>query len=396
MNRFLEKFAIGSAHPDLPGYYEGAISLFAEMGNDILNFEKYHIYTYMKEDIARIRDLIAEDDDNIIYAYMLYLAMQADDNDAINALSRPNCHLCEEKYDLLPLFALLYCVPGQVRSLREKGVPEDVIDATLNMYENQVQDFININKRYGISAYVSWMMRFVRCEIIRVGRFNLEICRYEDKFDIFESNGKITVLPKGITFHRSGQILGSAGCEDAEGSFHADITETDTYYEGCLIEDCIVKDELVRLDKRLWKKSLTSGDTVIYVHIPQGGPLEPESCKKDLACGRKIIHECFCKTKAMFTCTWLFSPQLREIIGHESNLTAFGKMFHRFPAASNGEAPYDYVFHCPRTTPLEQVPAGNRFARAVKDYMLGGGFIRETQGIMLNIPGYEEGQSCQR
>ena len=58
---------------------------------------------------------------------MMYLAIKAGDNDAITALARPNAHLKDEKYDLLPLFPLLYCVPDQVRTLREKGVPEEKI-----------------------------------------------------------------------------------------------------------------------------------------------------------------------------------------------------------------------------------------------------------------------------
>ncbi|MBR6766446.1 MAG: DUF5596 domain-containing protein [Clostridia bacterium] len=389
MKQFLEKFSIESTNPNLPGYYEGAKALFAEKGSDILRFEKHSVYTYMKEDIARVRDLIAADDDSILYAYMMYLAMKADDNDAITALARPNRHLAQEKYDLLPLFPMLYCIPDQVRTLRKKGVPEDVIADTLNMYEAQVQDFVNIHDHYGICEYVDWMMRFVRCDIIRVGRFNLEICPYEDEFDIFENNGKIAVLPKGVTFHRSGQILGNAGCEDTEGSFTAELVETDAYYEGCLIEDCVAKNERVRLDKRHWKRYITTGDTVICVHIPDGEPLTPETCFRDLARGRKIIHECFCETKALFTYTWLLSPQLRDIIGRESNLTAFGKMFHRFPAASDGSAPFDYVFRCPKDTPLELVPVKNRFAGAVKDFMLKGGFIWETQGIILDIPNEE-------
>jgi len=383
MENFLNKFGINTRCENMPLYFERAKALFAEKGADILDFERYAIYTYMEPDIARIRDIIAEDGDSILYAYFLYAAIEAGDNDAIVALSCPNHHLSDEKYDLLPLFSMLYCIPDQVRTLRRKGVPEDVIAATLNMYEAQVQDFVNIHDHYGICEYVDWMMRFVRCDIIRVGRFNLEICPYEDDFDIFENNGKLAVLPKGVTFHRSGQVLGNAGCEDTEGSFTAELVETDAYYEGCLIEDCIAKNERIRLDKRHWKRYITTGDTVICVHIPDGEPLTPETCRRDLARGRKIIHECFCETKAFFTYTWLLSPQLRDIIGRERNLTTFGKMFYRFPAASDGSAPFDYVFHCPKDTPLEQVPVKNRFARAVRDFMIDGGFIWEVQGIIL-------------
>ena len=75
MENFLNKFGINTRCENMPLYFERAKALFAEKGADILDFERYAIYTYMEPDIARIRDIIAEDGDSILYAYFLYAAI---------------------------------------------------------------------------------------------------------------------------------------------------------------------------------------------------------------------------------------------------------------------------------------------------------------------------------
>lgn len=383
MENFLKKFNIEKRTDSLCGYFEKARILYAEKGDDIMDFERYSIFTYMKDDIARIRDEVKKDDDNILYAYMLYLAMEARDMAAIKALSSPNKELNDEKYDLLPMFSLLYCVPALVDELRKKGLPEDIINATLNMYENQTQDFVDLYGHYGISVYVGWMMKFVNCEIIRVGRFNFEICNYSKDFDVFENNGKLAVLPKGVTFHRSGQILGSIGCTDTEGSFTADITETDEYYEGCLIENGIAKNIKRRLNKSQWKKVLTKGDRVINYHIPTGGKLDYDSCQKDIARGKEVINRCFGEVKGFFCLTWIIDPQIKKIMGRDTNLTKFADMFEKFPLKSQGHDIFEYVFVCSPDTPLEQLPEKSGFAKAIKQHLINGGHIWGAQGFAL-------------
>ena len=383
MKKFLEKFDIQTSVESFAEYFEGAKKLYAEKGNDIMDFERYSIFTYMKDDVSRIRDEVIKDSDNVLYAYFLYLAIEKRDSAAIKALSCPNKKLEDERYDFLPMFSLLYCVPALVAELRAKGVPQDVIDATLNMYENQTQDFVDLYHRYGISVYVSWMMKFIKCEIIRVGRFNFEICNYSKDYDVFENKGQLAVLPKGITYHRSGQVLGSIDCTDEEGSFTGDMVETDEYYEGILIENGIAKNEKRRLYKSEWKKVLTKGDRVINYHIPTGGKLDHDACEIDIQRGKKIINECFGGIKGFFCLTWIIDPQIKEIMGRETNLTKFADRFEKFPLKSQGHDIFEYVFVCSPDTPLEELPEKSGFAKAIKNHLMNGGHIWGAQGVAL-------------
>ncbi len=147
-NRFLEKFGIKDAPENIDAYYAAARSEFALHGEEILDFERYNIFTYMRDDIARIADAIRRDCDLVIYCYLLNAAIRADDLPAINALSAPRAADGSEVYDSLSLFALMWELPKMLGQHRRRRVPEDVTAATLEMFQNQVGDFVKLHGYY--------------------------------------------------------------------------------------------------------------------------------------------------------------------------------------------------------------------------------------------------------
>ena len=387
MEKFLQKFEIEARLDSFPSLYETALSEYARFGADILDFEKYPIFTHMAEDVRRIKGELVKDADNLVYAYMLNAAVRERNIAAMNALSSPRAREESDVYDSISLFALLRELPEMVNEHKRRGVPEDVILDTLEMFQNQMGDYRLLHGRLGLSCYMSWMLKFINCEIIRVGRFNLEMLKYSRSFEIFERDRELIALAKGAVIHKSGRILGSADCEDEDGSFTAEITECDEYFEGHPSLGGSVAMEKVRLSKSEWKKFVTVGDTVISVHIPTGGPLTPEICDSDLARGQKIIEKCFTDVKAFYCSSWLLSTELRGATGKEGNVTKFGDRFTRFPRKSGAKDVFDYVFECPKDTPIAELPEKSSFARAIKAYMLNGGKIYETDGVFRKFNG---------
>ncbi|MBR5314216.1 MAG: DUF5596 domain-containing protein [Clostridia bacterium] len=383
MKKFLEKFDIGSECDNFAKYFELAKHDFEEKKNEIFDFEKYGVFTYMKGDISAIRDSLADDSDNAIYCYFLYRAIEADDMAAIKSLAKPKAALLDEKYDTLPLFALLYCVPKMIETHKNMGIDADITEATCNMFENQVQDFVDLNHRYGISHYVTWMLHFLKCEILRIGRFNFEKCIYRSPFDIFENNGVLKAMPKGVTFHKSGQVLGSIGCEDSDGSFVADIEENDECYIGYNIENGVCENRKITLRKDEWKKVLTQGDTVVSVHIPSGGKMTDEVCERDIARCRKVFDASMGGYKAFYCHSWLLDPQIKTLMGKETNLTKFADRFEKFPTKSNGGDVFEYVYLLPSTTLPEKLPENTSFGIAVKKHLVSGGHVYGSKGVFL-------------
>ncbi len=382
MENFFKKFGLAYSKEALP-YFEKAKIELSKRGNDIMNFERYGIFTDTLSDIARIRDSLASDKDNVLYAYMLALALHEGNRKIINLLSSPKKDEHSELYDTLPLFSLLDLVDKMVAEHKKRGIPESVTADTLGMFENQMGDFYDLNHRYGISDYVTWMLGFLECRLIRIGRFNFEITTYHLDYEIFECDGKIEALAKGVTFHSSGLPLGSRGCTEDNGAFTAEIRETDDCYEGLRIVDGFCTKERIKLKKSEWKKCLTKGDTVISVHIPSGGPLTKEDCDRDIAEARRLFPAAISDFKAFYMHSWLLDPRIKDFTKKETNLTRFAKRFKILPTKSQGEDVFTYVFSLPSDTPPETLPEHTSFAKAAKEHLVAGGHVYEFSGVFL-------------
>lgn len=381
MEKFLQKFEIESRLDSFSTHYEAALSEYREHGEEILDFEKYPVFTHMAEDVRRIKTALAADADNVVYAYMLNAAVRAGDKEAMTALSSPKASECSDVYDSISLFALLYELPGMVEEHKRRGVPEEVTYDTLEMFQNQMGDYKLLYGRIGLSRYMSWMLSFIKCNIIRVGRFNLEIHNFGKAFRVFCKGDELLPLASGVKIHRNGQILGSAGCEDEEGAFLAEIRETEECYEGHPATDGKVSKETVTLSKSEWRPFLSAGDKVISVHIPTGGPLSPEICEQDMRRGQKIIEECFGEVAAFYCSSWLLSTELESVTGKRGNVVKFGDMFTRYPTKNSAKGVFTYVFECSADTPIPQLPEKNSFAASIKRYLAEGGKIYEYAGV---------------
>ncbi len=327
MQNFFEHFEIPYA-TEFDIHYTNAKTAFEQNGDSILDFEKLNIYTYLKEDLAKIRDEIRKDDKNILYCYFLNSVLKTNDIKLITAVCKPKASEKNEIFDTLPLFSLLYEVPGMCKRLAEKGVPQDVIDATCNMFENQVQDYIYLYGHFGISAYVIWMNMFTNNQIIRVGRFNIEIAKFGNYF-VYQT--------------KSGLLL----CENE--------------IEGTPIAK--------------------PGDPIISVHIPSGGKLDFDENTVDLKRAAKIVTDCFGEFKLFYCNSWLLDPKIKEVLGKETNITRFADRFTRFPVASSGTSVFHYLYLTADTENIDALPENTSMQKAIKKHLQSGGKILNFLGI---------------
>ena len=383
--RLLEKYNIDLTGFEYEQYFKKAEELFKTHGNEIMEFEKYDLFSpELTSRIAEIRDELINDSDNVLYSYFLYALLKADKLTMVRIVGMPNKEFEEEKYDILPIFALSYCVPYMIEIFRSHGVDDEIIKDTLSVYETQVRSYIKLYNRLGIAKYVGWVWRFINGDIVKVGRLNFERYTYKRDYDFFENNGQITALPNGITYHRSGYELGSKDCEDEEGSFYGEIVETDEYYEGLRVENGRVYNEKVRLYKNEWRRVLTKNQRVINLHIPNGGRMPHDVVSVDLVRGKELINKHFEKIDVIYVTSWLLDPQIKTLMGKETNLTKFiDRFFCLAPFQSDATALFPYVFGVKDIPPYEELPETSSFAKAVKDHLISGGNIYGAFGIIL-------------
>ncbi|MBQ7096495.1 MAG: DUF5596 domain-containing protein [Clostridia bacterium] len=335
MQNFFDYFEI-TYSPRLDVHYNSAVENLQSKGNEILDFEKLNIYTYMKDDLAKIRDEIAQDERNLLYCYFLNSVLKTDDMKLIEAAGSPKASAKSEIFDCLPLFSLLYEIPSMRRGLEEKGIPKDIIDATCNMFENQVQDHINLYGRYGVSTYVLWLWLFTRNRIIRVGRFNIEITTFKENCAYLESN-KLSVISAGT---------------DAQPPLGSEI---------------IAKE----------------GDRIISVHIPAGGSLDFDMNTADLKRAAEVVTKHFGEFKLFYCSSWLLEPNIEKIMGKETNLTRFANRFTRYYTSDNSKDVFHYLYLTPDTENIAILPEDTSMRRLIKNHLLSGGKILSHKGIFL-------------
>lgn len=293
-------------------------------------------------------------------------------------------------YDFLHLFPAISTMPESVAHLRQRGVPEEVIVETMAEYDYCV-DMCQSNR--GRPAFDLGRLRWIRCVItnrlIRIGRFKYDLPgKYMQGFRVYrEESGNMTVLADGITVHCSGGVLGSAGMEDAAGSFTAQIEETETAVTGHPVMNGLVKKETVTLDKAVWRLVLSGEDNVPRIHIPPGNGFDKETMEASFEKARKIFRQCYPERpfKAFFCHTWLLSPQLRTILKPESNILTFQNLFTPIPCYSQGNGCFSFLFGMTPKCPQDfmALPEKTSLQRAVKQLYLDGGYLLEGEGFFF-------------
>lgn len=119
---------------------------------------------------------------------------------------------------------------------------------------------------------------------------------------------------------------------------------------------------------------LTVGAPVVYIHIPQGAPLETEACRLSIARARAFFDQVF--PDYAYTCffseSWLLFSGNKNFMRPGCNILQFAALFHPvcdlpFPAQT-----MERVFgaKCRRT---EDYPEETDLQRRLKAYLLAGG-----------------------
>ena len=234
-----------------------------------------------------------------------------------------------------------------------------------------------------------WYHRTLSGNLIRLGRLELEMnYPFTGTVKVFRNKSGETIgLAHDLPVHRTGMALGARLFEDEEGSWQADVTETDTYWEGYPFgDDALVKKELVRLDKSEWELVLQKGDTVVQLHIPASGKLTMDSVQDSLQQMRDFLAAYYpdYEYKAFACASWLLNPVLADLIGEDSNIVKFGRLFHPLTMKIHGNSLFYFVFKIPgEEFDIPNLPENTRLEKALKAYYLSGKAVHETNGYFF-------------
>ena len=292
-------------------------------------------------------------------------------------------------FDFLHLFPMITTTPDTVAHFRERNVPEDIIAATMQEYDFCVDMLLRNTGRPAFDkGRLNWMLRVAKSEMIRIGRFKYDLPakRVSGMRAYKNSAGEICVLADKVDVHRSGKILGSAGCTDVEGSFRAEVSETEDKIIGYPVVDGLITNEKCELEKPEWSLCLSENDDVVFVHIPPRESFDVAAMEDSYARAREIFAKHYPdRPYAAFFCrSWLMSRDLRKVLKPTSNILAFQDKYIHYPGLCGGTQVFNNVF--PKTgvpADYNDLPEETSLQRNVKQLYLNGGYIRNDNGFFF-------------
>lgn len=142
-----------------------------------------------------------------------------------------------------------------------------------------------------------------------------------------------------------------------------------------------LRGELFRLGRIQFRPCKTnrapSGEWVLETHIPQGEPLDPKKSLESFALAKEFFAKYFPEVKAdYFDChSWLLNPNFAYLMGEDSNIVQFGKLWKPLHIKIDGSAgTIERVFGFGfKREDLPNAPENTRLQRQVKDFLLRGG-----------------------
>ncbi len=309
----------------------------------------------------------------------------------LKALTYPDKFEGEEKFVFAMLRGLAFLSMADYTAgiLSGRGIPDET---TLKILKNFPDGVATHRKCHdGEDGFMDfdWNQRMIDGNLLPIKRLVAEV---NSKFNLdaavfVNSKGEAVTLGDGVKLHRSGFALGAVEYEDEEGSWIADITETEESYTGYPYTPAGIADKSpVTLLKSEWTKVISKGDKVVDLHIPAGGGLTPELVDETLRDIKAFLkrhypeyhYEAFC------CWSWLCDPQLIDILGPDTNISKFTARFKPVSIVEKGTTVLRFVFNIPDgKVDINDLPENTTLERKLKKHFLSGGHIYGMAGYFL-------------
>lgn len=361
--------------------------------------EDFKVFTNHEEQVYTALSQIREREDLVLFTRLLYEVLGSGRRGGpyFRNLVLPKApadapHLIG--YDFVGLFAILGHIRDNYRDLCARGVPCEIIRATLVGIDGSIETSSVKEGRPSLNkAYFLWSYNYINGRLLTVGRLNYQIWPgHSYPVRIFKNaKGESVLLYEGTRIDERGRLHGSLGYTDEEKAHPADFIETDEYYEGYPSDpqSGLISPIRRRLMKQEWEEAVKRSDAVLHIHIPAGGGFTAEALEDSYRMAREIFGRCYpeFEVKVFFTGTWLISPDLEPFLKPGANLRTFSSYFSRFPILSHGMSVYSFLFNRIATSPSEvdhaSLPEDTSLQRSVKAHLSAGGTIHEWGGYFL-------------
>lgn len=290
-----------------------------------------------------------------------------------------------ELRDLAVCLAAVGITPRGREFYRAKGIPEDIIEATLKRL-TVVNDFHReITGRHGMyPASLAWQRNHFRDPLIySLGRFNYRIIAPLGLGVLLKrrSDGKRLMLA-GDNWAIDRENLRTIG--DGEVVFTTTLSEEKGTWTGYPVTPYgKVLDQQITCPAEEFEVLLQPGDKMLDLHIPGGGGMTPERCidsfRKAFAFFETYYPADF--KKVIYSSSWIFNPAFEKRLP-ECNMAKFMRETWLFPQSSTGADGYYFLFGT-KTPDVANAPRDTTLRRTMLDILESGEKLRQGGMFLL-------------
>ena len=233
---------------------------------------------------------------------------------------------------------------------RQLGIPEDVTRDTCRVVGCQNSNYGRLHGgRPGIlRKELYWIRNHLTGRLFRLGRFEFMLQPFYGPLVAYRhrSTGRVVALAvDGAWFDADGYV--PAQPDDNRGSWQATLREDERALTGYPIAPHgVALRQQVRLPRPEWECVLEPGQTVLDMHIPEGGNMTPERSLDSLRRAFEFFPIYFPgqSARAVQCDSWIFGPPLEAILPPTANLVRLMREVYLFPARHSPNEGLYYIF----------------------------------------------------
>ena len=293
-----------------------------------------------------------------------------------------------EKPLLLVLAMSLLPVAG--KTFERKGIPVAKLYETYDEIDAWIS---NCERNFGVTGFeymhgFAWLtIRLFTAQVIRFSRLEYNRCKLPDDIVVYrnrKSGEKCVLMNKETGFNASG--LTAVPDEKVEFTSVLQKLDDGTVTGFRVMKNGVVEKKPVTLLPDEWELYLTPGDTAVFMHIPEVGPLK----MADIHDSYRMVQEFYkqyypdYQLKVILSHSWLFDPVLPSIMPETSNICQYQRTGHIFPRKGPSDA-VRRVFGQPAVdNGVESVEWKSSLQKNLGNYITSGGFCRGG-GILIFV-----------